>query len=222
MLEINKVYLGDCLDLMKDIPDKSIDCVITDPPYGIKRDNGFGGFDGFGGFGVPIERKKYSGEWDSERPGIKYFSEIIKVSKISIIFGGNFFSDILPVGNHWIVWNKMNTMPSFGDCELIWTNVKRNSVKMITYEYNGLIGKEEIRDHATQKPVILLKQLLTNYTKEGDLIFDPFMGSGTTCVACKLTGRRYIGIEKDEHYFKIARDRINDTIPNKRLFQDLT
>ena len=86
----------------------------------------------------------------------------------------------------------------------------------------GNMKEKDFREHPNQKPVALMKWILENYTKPDDLILDPFMGSGTTCVACKLTGRRYIGIEKDEHYFKIARDRINDTIPNKRLFQDLT
>jgi DNA modification methylase len=172
-----ELHLGDCLEFMRSMPDKSVDAVITDPPYGIGRDKGFGGF---GGFGTPIARTQYQGDWDNKRPDKVYFDELIRVSKIALIFGGQFFADILPVGNHWVVWDKLNTMPTFGDCELVWTNIKRNSVKKVTREYNGLIGKEEKREHATQKPVKIISYLLATYTESNQTIFDPFMGSGTT------------------------------------------
>ena len=99
-------------------------------------------------------------------------------------------------------------MPTFGDCELVWTNVKRNSVKWITREWNGLLGKEESREHATQKPLKIMKWLVLNYTQEGATILDPFMGSGTTGVACVQTGRNFIGIEIDPTYYAIAERRI--------------
>jgi len=95
---------------------------ITDPPYGIKRDKGF---EGFGGFGEPIARRQYADDWDSERPDIAVFEEILRLAKLTIIFGGNYFADILPQSTHWLVWDKMNTMPTFGDCELMWTSSKR-------------------------------------------------------------------------------------------------
>lgn len=208
----------DCLEFMKSMPDRGVDAVITDPPYGINRDKGFEGLEGFGGSGKPIARIQYKGGWDNQRPSKEYFEHILRSGKISLIFGGNFFADLLPVGNHWVVWDKLNTMPTFGDCELVWTNVKRNSVKKVTREYNGLIGKEEKREHATQKPIKIVTYLLENYTKVGDTIFDPFMGSGTTGVACMQMGRNFIGCEIDENYFKIAERRISQAAQQEVLF----
>jgi len=206
---INKIICGDSLELMRDIPDKSIDLCLTDPPYGIKRDKGFGGF---GGFGKPIARRQYNDCWDNKRPDKIYFDEILRISKNVLIFGGNYFADILPQGKHWIVWDKLNTMPTFSDCELIWTNIKRNSVKKITYQYNGLLGKEKERYHPTQKPLKLIEELIKKYTKENDLILDPFLGSGTTAVAAKNLGRRLIGIEISEKYCEVARRRLGQEV----------
>jgi len=121
----------------------------------------------------------------------------------AMIFGGNYFADLLPQGKHWIVWDKLNTMPTFGDCELIWTNIKRNSVKKLTREYNGLLGKEESRFAPTQKPVDIMKWFIKKAPK-ADTILDPFMGSGTTLVAAKQLNRKAIGIEIEEKYCEIA------------------
>jgi DNA modification methylase len=204
---------------MKDIPDKSIDLVLTDPPYGIKRDKGFEGFEGFGGFGgfgEPIARRRYENDnWDTKRPDKIYFDEILRIGKLVMIFGGNFFADILPQGTHWIFWDKLNTMPTFGDGELIWTNSDRKSVKKITREYNGLIGKEETRKHPTQKPKNLIYKLIEDYLPDKNTtILDPFMGSGTTCVAAKELGRHFIGIEIEKKYCDIAERRLFNLTPN--------
>ena len=134
-----------------------------------------------------------------------------------MIFGGNYFADILPVSTHWVVWDKLNTMPTFSDCELAWTNSDRKSVKKITQEYNGLLGKEKDRQHATQKPVALMEKILEMYRKH-ETILDPFMGSGTTGVACMNLSRKFIGIEIDERYFNIACERIENTQRQKKLF----
>ncbi len=220
-LELNKIYCGDCLDLMKEIPDKSIDLVLTDPPYGVKRDKGFEGFEGFGGFGAPIARRRYEGDtWDQKRPDKEVFDLILDKSHSVIIFGGNYFADLLPVGNHWIVWDKMNTMPTFGDCELAWTNIKRNSVKKIKIQYNGLLGKENERLHPTQKSLKMIEWIVIKYSDPGDTILDPFLGSGTTAVACKRTGRNFIGIEKEPKYVEIALKRL-EKVNNRKLFEFL-
>ena len=208
---INKVICGDCLPILKSLPDKCIDLVLTDPPYGIKRDKGF---EGFGGFGKPIARKRYVGGWDDSRPKKEVFDEILRISKFALIFGGNFFADILPQGNHWIFWDKLNTMPAFGDGELIWTNIDRNSVKKYTLQWNGLLGKEEFRHHPTQKPVTLMEYLLQTYAEPTDLICDPFAGSGSTLVACKKLNRRFIGIEISPEYCKIAEQRLKQGVLN--------
>lgn len=199
----------DCLEGMRQLPDKCIDLVLTDPPYGIGMDKGF---EGFGGFGEKIARKKYVGEWDSERPTVEVFNEILRISKATIIFGGNFFADVLPKSTHWLVWDKLNTMPTFSDCELIWTNINRKSVKKYTHLWNGLIGKEDKRDHPSQKPLELIRKLLADYSEDGMLICDPFMGSGTTARACKDLGRNFIGFELEPKYVEIA---------NKRLQQEV-
>ena len=210
------LYHADCIDVLDEIG--KIDVVITDPPYGINMDKGFNGFNGFNGFGKPIFRNKYNGKWDTVRPSSKIFNLLLSISKISIIFGGNFFTDILPQGNHWIVWNKKNTMPTFGDAELIWTNIKRNSVKIVEYQYNGLMNKAEKRYHPTQKPQYVMRWIIDKYTKETDLILDPFMGSGSTGVACAIGGRKFIGIEKEKQYFDIACKRIRWACRQNKLF----
>ena len=205
---INEVVCGDSLDLMKMIPDNAIDLCLTDPPYGIKLDKGFSGASGFGGKGKKIPRRQYSDDWDTSRPSKEYFDEILRISKIAIIFGGNYFADILPLSTHWIVWDKLNTMPTFSDCELIWTNSKRKSVKKFTFQYNGLIGKEEFRKHPTQKPIELMRWCLENYAKDCKTVIDPFAGSFTTARACKDMGFDWIEIDKEEKYCHIGDKRL--------------
>lgn len=209
------LYLGDCLEIMPTLG--IVDAVVTDPPYGIQQDKGFGGF---GGFGSPIERRQYDGDWDEVRPSKETFDAIIKSSRYSVIFGGNYFTDLLPMGQHWFVWDKKNTMPSFGDCELAWTNINRKSVKLLTYEYNGLIGKREERVHPTQKPYEVMRWCIEKLPKGTDTILDPFMGSGTTGVACARLGRKFIGIEIDPRYFDIACRRIEEAYRQGDMFVD--
>jgi DNA modification methylase len=190
--------------------------VITDPPYGIQRDKGFEGFGGFGGFGPPIARKQYDDAWDEERPAKEVFDLMLSISKVALIFGGNFFADLLPPSTHWIVWDKKNTMPTFGDAELIWTNSKRKSVKIFDCEYNGLLGKEGKRVHPTQKPVKLFINLIQAYAD--GITLDPFLGSGTTAIACERLNRRWIGIEIEEKYCEIAAKRIENERKQLKLF----
>jgi DNA modification methylase len=202
------IYHGDCRDILPYLP--KVDLVLTDPPYGIEMDKGF---TGFGGFGEPIARKRYENDkWDSKRPDQDTFNLLLDKTRLAFIFGGNFFADMLPQGRHWIVWDKLNTMPSFGDCELVWTNVDRKSVKKITREYNGLLGKEEARQHPTQKPMSIMGRILETYSLITDTILDPFMGSGTTLVAAKQLGRKAIGIEIEEKYCEIAVKRLGQGV----------
>ena len=203
--ELDNVYCVDCLEAMRQLPDKSC-VVITDPPYGVKRDKGF---EGFGGFGKPIARRRFEEDsWDSERPSPEVFSLILRVSKAALIFGGNYFADLLPQGKHWIVWDKKQTMPTFGDAELVWTNVKRNSVTIIECEWNGLIGKEKLRHHPTQKPLKLMEEIIKQYSSPEDIIFDPLAGSGTTLVAAKQLGRKFLGFEIEPKYVDICKRRL--------------
>ena len=203
---VNKVVCGDCLAGMKLIPDKSVDLVLTDPPYGIGLAEGFSGAEGFS---KPIARRQYEGDWDKTIPSTEVFNEIMRVSKNQIIFGGNFFANILPQNNHWLVWDKLNTMPTFSDCELIYTSFDRNSVKKYTHNNNGLMAtNKDIRVHPTQKPSDLIKRILEDYGADANFVLDPFMGSWTTARACKDLGRNFIGFEISEKYCKIGEERL--------------
>lgn len=206
----NEVVCGDCLEGMKLIPDKSIDLVLTDPPYGIGLAEGFSGA---GGFSAPIARRKYDGDWDKTTPSQEVFMHMIRISKTMIVFGGNYFTEKLPQANHWLVWDKLNTMPTFSDCELIWTNVNRKSVKKYTHNNNGLMAEQkESRVHPTQKPTDLIKRIIEDYSKPGDLICDPFMGSWTTARACKDLGYDFIGFELSKDYCKIGEERLRQEV----------
>ena len=195
----------DCMEYMATIPDKYFQLAICDPPYGIKRDEGFGGF---GGFGKPIARKRYKGGWDDKPPDKVFFDELLRISINVIIWGGQFFTDKLPQSGHWLFWDKINTMPTFGDGELAYTNFKRNSVKRFVFQYNGLLGREnEERIHATQKPVQLYKWLLKNYARPEFKIIDTHLGSGSSAIAAYDFGCDFVGCEIDKEYYESAKHR---------------
>jgi site-specific DNA-methyltransferase (adenine-specific) len=193
------IFHGDALEILPGLYPSHL--AVTDPPYGIQMS---GGFDGFGGFGPPIARRQYPDCWDDERPSAVLFAMLLSRCERAIIWGGNFFADLLPRSTHWLVWDKLNTMPTFGDCELAWTNVDRKSVKKKVVEWNGLIGKEPDRFHPTQKPLELMAWCIETYSEAGQTVLDPFAGSGTTAVAAKLLGRKCIAIEQSEAYAEIA------------------
>lgn len=201
------IYNCDCRDILPHL--EPVDLVLTDPPYGIGRDEGF---EGFGGFGKPIARRRYVGGWDDARPSAECLAAIVGAAANCMIFGGQFFADILPQSTFWIFWDKMQTMPTFGDGELIWSNLPRKSVKKIVYQYNGLINKEPDRWHPTQKPLKLIEALLLEVVPNANSILDPFMGSGTTLVAAKQLGRKAIGIELEEKYCEIAVKRLSQEV----------
>ena len=192
--------LGDCLELMKDIPDGSVDLVLTDPPYGKKADKGTNGFGS-------AKNRRYDGGWDSKRPSKEVFDEMFRIGKNVIIFGGNYFADILPPSNHWIFWDKKGDIAfrnPFADGELIYTTFK-NPIKRIVFKQQGFItDSKDKRYHPTQKPSELVEMLIKEYSKEGDTILDCFMGSGTTGIACIRTGRKRIKEQMDLDLLKTA------------------
>ena len=187
-------------DVAKLMDGEKADLLLTDPPYGVKRDKGF---EGFGGFGTPIKRRTYNDSWDGQAVSKEAIDNAINNAKQAIIFGGNFFTDKLPVGKFWLVWDKHNTMPTFGDCELAWTNIQRNSVKKYDVEYNGLIGKEKERFHPTQKPIKLMSAILNDFTKEKDTILDCFGGSGSALMACEQLNRKCYMMELEPKYIDV-------------------
>jgi site-specific DNA-methyltransferase (adenine-specific) len=201
-----ELHLGDCLEVMKSIPDKSIDAVITDPPYGI-ADIWKGGASC--GWGVASLATPKRNEWDV-KPNPEVFDEIRRVSKKAIIWGGNYFE--LPVSRGWLVWNKPERGFTLSEAELAWTNIE---MPMRVYDCHR---SDSDRVHPTQKPVSLMKWCLEVIDKNVSYtVLDPFMGSGTTGVACVQTGRNFIGIEIDPGYFAIAEKRIHDAQQQMRL-----
>jgi site-specific DNA-methyltransferase (adenine-specific) len=181
---------------MKQIEDKSVDLVLTDPPYGIgagkeKEHNGW---------------KDYGyNTWDEKPPSKEYFEHIIRISKNQIIFGGNYFTEHLPPSQGWIVWDKGQRDFSLADGELAWTNFDK---ALRIFSYSRASALKDGKVHPTQKPLALMMWCLEKYSKPGMTVLDPFMGSGTTCVACKKLGRNFIGIEKEPAYIAIAEKRL--------------
>ena len=219
------LFCGDSIELMKSIPDGVIDTIITDPPYNIAMKNNF---NTMGRAGIDF------GEWDKGFDQTAWLVEAGRVLKK----GGSLiiFNDWKNLGNiarysegvgleikDCFRWVKDNPMPRNRDRRYItdfemgvWLVKKgakwvfnRQSDKYDRPEYNYPIvaGKEKTK-HPTQKPIKLMEEIILRHSNENDIVLDPFMGSGSTGVACKNLDRKFIGIELDEEYFKIAKDRI--------------
>jgi len=191
----NKIILADCMDIMKDIPDKYFELAIVDPPYGINMANG-----------AHSNLKKLGNkDWDIQTPDNAYFSELFRVSDNQIIWGGNYFS-LMPCRG-FIFWDKTPMPPSYAAGEYAWTSFNCNAKK-----WNGKTGNEtsvQFRIHPTQKPVALYRWLLQNYAKEGDKIIDTHSGSGSCAIACHLEKFDFLAIEKDADYYKASVERLD-------------
>ena len=194
------LYLGDCLEILPTLP--KVDAVVTDPPYGI----------GMHGGRVGKAVYEIHSEWDASPADV---SPLLSLGVPSVIWGGNYFK--VPPSRCWLVWDKETQgVTTFADCELAWTNLDR-SVRMIRHLWSGpYMLVKEARDHPTQKPVRVMQWSLGFV--DGDVVLDPFMGSGTTGVACMNLGRKFIGIEIEPKYFDIACKRIEDAQRQGRLF----
>lgn len=197
---------------MRSLPDKCIDLVVTDPPYGIGVDVTMNKQAGtqHGKAAAPKAFYEATG-WDNEIPPPEVFAEIFRISKNQIIFGGNYFVEYLTNSPCWIVWDKNNGSNGFADCELAWTSFK-TAVRKVKHTWNGMIQEDmknkEARWHPTQKPVPVMSFCIENYSEPDQIIFDPFAGSGTTLVAAKQLGRKWLGCELSEKYCKIGEERL--------------
>lgn len=210
------LYLGDCREILPTLG--QVDACVTDPPYGIGAANGQrgGGTDASGRY--KRRPKAYAGSWDKERPDPAVFATLLEHSGQQIIWGGNYFADVLPQSGRWLFWDKLNSMPSYSDGEMAWTSLSGSAVKKFTRCVNGLASLQDgERVHPTQKPVALMEWCL-GFLPSAKTILDPFMGSGSTGVACANLGRRFIGIERDASYFDIACRRIDAARNQLRLF----
>lgn len=203
------LYLGDCMDIMPTLG--RVDAVVTDPPYGIGESNEKNLSRGT--LAKPRDYGHY--EWDKAPPEQEVIDMMRSIGDHQIIFGGNYFN--LPPTSCWLVWDKQNGSNDFADCELAWTNL-RKAVRRIYWRWNGMIRKgDDVREHPTQKPLGVMEWCLT-HIPQAKTILDPFMGSGTTGVACVKAGRTFIGIEREPTYFEIACDRIRKAYAQPDMF----
>ena len=208
---IGKVHCADCLDILRQLPDKSIDLILTDPPYGL-------GIDGQKESKSKNPKHNRKGhekkDWDSCIPDVEIFREMQRVSKNMIVWGANYFNEYLEQGHKgWIIWDKGQDGLTMSDCEIAYTNfdVPTRIVRMNRVE---LLKDKTI--HPTPKPLKLFEWVLARYSKKGDIVLDCFSGSGTTAVACHNLGRRFICIEKDPDYAKASQARVAEA--QKELF----
>jgi DNA modification methylase len=197
------------LEILPTLP--KVDAVVTDPPYGIgeaKKNNASRGK-------LAVAKDYGRANWD-DRP-VSEFLPLISSVPERVIFGGNYYE--LPPTPCWLVWDKENGASDFADCELAWTNIK-GAVRLKRFMWNGMLraAGEPRGDHPTQKPVAVMEWSIQQCKKSPQTILDPFMGSGTTGVACANLGRKFIGIEIERKYFDIACERIDAAYSQGRLF----
>lgn len=201
----NKIINDDCMNILKQLPDKCVDLVLTDPPYGQADKE----FERTGG-----NFKKYNyrlSQWDNA-PNQEVFEEIFRVSKNQIIWGGNYFN--LPPTRCFNVWRKLSISENFSMamCEYAWVSFNDNAK---LWEF---APQDKMRFHPTQKPVRLIENQLRLYSNENDLILDCFSGSGTTAIACHNLKRRFICIERDIDYYNASVERLKIAQSQLKLF----
>lgn len=210
---MSEFILGDCMQGMREYPDKYFDLAIVDPPYDGVTKGGYMRNKGAGG--VARIRPKYDITiFSQEPPGEEYFQELRRVSKNQVIWGGNYFTKYLPPSQCWVVWDKVKPPGiKYADCELAWTSFDKGA-KLFQFAWNGMIQgnmkQKEKKIHPTQKPVALYRWLLSNLAKEGDLILDTHVGSASSLIACEQMGFEYVGYEIHEGYYNEAVKRLEE------------
>ena len=202
-------YNMDCMEGMKEFPDKFFDLAIVDPPYGGVTKGGYMSNSITGG--VASHPKYHLSLWDCDRPSKAYFDELFRVSKNQIIWGGNYYATLLFDSQCWIVWDKEKPDGvSYADVELAWTSFDRAS-KIFRFMWNGMLQGDmkhkEKKIHPTQKPVALYEWLLNKFSNPGDVILDTHVGSASSLIACHNTNHKFVGFELDETYYKSAKER---------------
>jgi site-specific DNA-methyltransferase (adenine-specific) len=216
-----RLYLGDCREVMPTLG--RVDAVVTDPPYGISWDVGINPYGNVrASHGIKYAPIIGDDEPFDPRPLLKFGR--------CVLFGANHYADKLPPSGAWIVWDKRMHVASTdqSDCELAWSNIG-NRAMMIRFLFHGggSIGKENgiaagqgvpVSLHPTQKPVEVMRRCVIAASSDGEIVCDPYMGSGTTGVAAVQTGRSFVGIEIDPTYFEIAVRRIDKAIDAGALF----
>jgi len=244
-----KLYLGDCLEIMKSIPDSSIDAIITDPPYGISSEVKITRTRNTMKFKASKDISLNFGEWDKFDDVHDFMSftySWIDLADEKLRDGGMFISyfdrDKINFLSQYLQSKGYKTKGYYADCKsnpvpqarkVKWMNgweeagLWQKGKGKLTFNYElgqhkdygirAIVGGKERTEHPTQKPLSVIKDFILYWSNYGDWILDPFMGSGTTGVACVQTGRKFIGIEIDENYFNIAIKRIRDAQQQMRL-----
>lgn len=220
---LNKITFADCMEVLKKLPDKSIELVLTDPPYGrkiIKRGR-------MGGDGIAAAKEYGLETWDDESPEQIYFDEIFRVSKNQIIFGANYFIEKINKNSPcWLIWDKDNS-GDFADAELAWTSFN-TPIRIYRWRWNGMLQQDmknkEKRIHPTQKPVKLFEKIILDYYKResNGIVADFYGGSGTLAIACYNLGIPFICTEKNEKYYNDAVKRFDFEKSQIKLFAPAT
>lgn len=189
-----QIWHADCRLILPEIDPATVALVIADPPYGISHDTDLTRFG-----------KRTNRTWARIVADDKPFdpAPLLHFGRC-VLFGGNYYSDRLPPGR-WIVWNKRDAMATdmlLADAEMAWHNCEGRSVQVFNWFWNGCYRKGEMGKafHPAQKPVALMEWIIGRYTKPGDLILDPYCGSGPVPRACKNLGRRCVAVEIVEDY----------------------
>jgi site-specific DNA-methyltransferase (adenine-specific) len=200
------IHHADCRDVLPTIDPASVDLLLTDPPYGMGWDTDYNGR----GMGALAQAQTYAPVAGDDTPFDP--APLLRYPRL-VLFGANHYADRLPTSAGWLIWDKSGNgrhVNDLSDAELAWTNVT-GAVRTYNHLWKGMLKDSErdaVRVHPTQKPVALMAWVLNRWTKPGDLILDPYMGSGPIARAAQLLGRRYIGIELVEDYCKAAVNRL--------------
>lgn len=220
-------YCMDCLDGMKQFPDKYFDIAVVDPPYfsGPEKRNYYGRTV------IPIGIQRYckpSDEWDV--PDKAYFDELTRVSKEQIIWGCNYFD--YHFGSGRIIWDKCNGDSSFSDCEIAYCSI-HDSVRLFRYMWNGMFQgksieegtvqqgnkqKNEKRIHPTQKPVNLYRWIAKKYIQSGWKVLDTHTGSASSLIAYHEAGLQFVAFEKDRYMYDLSMERYKAETAQMNLF----
>lgn len=215
---MNKVHLADCMDIMRNMPNKSVDLCIVDPPYNV---GAAGGSHGQKKGKSRRELKIYANH--NITPGEEYFTQLFRISKNQIVWGFNYYPQYL-YHSGAVVWRKKNYNAGIlSDCELAWQSLNK-LVRLFDFPWAGFIkgynGKlfQYKTIHPNEKPVDLYKWLLQNYAKPGQTIFDSHVGSGSIRIACHDMGFDFEGCELDQDYWEAQEERFQNHIVQGELF----
>ena len=208
----SEVFNEDCIQVMKRYPDKFFDLSVVDPPYG---NNLSGGRSAKNGWNNKIDWNKCNKGWNLEIPTPEYFAELQRVSKNQIVWGGNYFANMLPNSECWLIWDKGQRDFSLADGEMAWASFDK---AMRIHTLHRAVANQENKMHPTQKPVKLYDWIFSKFASKGDLILDTHLGSGSSRIAAHKAGLSFVGCEIDKDYFDAQEKRFKEFVSQLRLF----